>query len=226
MRELGSTPPGAAVTRRVLDTFLQHADPHDPAYVEDLLRAVPEVSDERLGSQIASRELRHEAPAVRRAAVAALSSVWGARANPWFSPLVEDPDDGVRIAALSCLRKHGGLDRDLVRRVGRILTNQVPAGVDAKVAAAAALADTSGPARADAADVLAHVLTPAGSGFLQRMVTAEIREDDGVIVTIAEVLLSLGGPDAQRAVMARAAKSGGELRRQLQALLEGRPQAR
>jgi HEAT repeat protein len=222
MRELASTPAGAAIALRTTETFLEHASPQDPAYLEDLLRALPEAPDERLGSHIASRELRHEAPSVRRAAVAALSSVWGPRANPWFSPLVEDPDDGVRIAALSSLRKHGGLDRELVRRVGRILSNQVPAGAEAKVAAAAALVDTAGPARAAAAETLAQVLAPAAGGFLQRMVTAEIREDDSVIVTMARVLLSIGGPDAARAVQARAAKSGADLRRQLQSLLDGR----
>jgi hypothetical protein len=110
--------------------------------------------------------------------------------------------------------------------VGRLLTHQVPAGAEARVAAAAALGDTAGPARAAAAEVLAQVLAPAGGGLLQRMVTAEVREDEAVVMTMAQVLLSIGGPDAQRAVMARAGKSGGELRKKLQGLLEGRASAR
>ena len=175
-----------------------------------------------MGTQIASRELRHEAPGVRRAAVLALSALWGPRANSWFLPLVEDPDDGVRIAAVASLRKHGGLDREMVRRVGRILTNAVPAGTEAKVAAAAALGDTTGPARAAAVDLLIQILAPAGTGFFQRMVTAEIREDDQVIVTMAQVLLALGGTEGAKAVATRAGKSTGELRRKLVALLEAR----
>src|SRR5262249_37188259 len=163
-------------------------------------------------------------------AVSALSSVWGPRANPWYSPLVEDPDDGVRIAAVSALRKHGGLDREAVRRIGRVLTNALSAGAEAKVAAAAALGDTAGPARAAAAapppSGLLPRAAPRPTGFFTKRVTADVREDDTVVVTMARVLLSIGGPEGAKAVQVRAGKSGGELKRQLQGLVDARPAPR
>jgi serine/threonine-protein kinase len=222
MRDFAGTPAGAALALRALEAFLLQSDPRDPALIEDHLRSIPDVADERLGMQITSRELRHEAPTVRRAAVAALSAVWGPRAKPWFSALLDDPDDGVRIAALAALRRHGGLDPELVRRVGRLLTGAVPAGPEAKTSAAVALAETTGPARTAAAEVLAQALgtSSSNSGFFQRMVTAEDHRDDGVIMTMAKALLAVGGPEGGRLVQARAAKAGGELKRQLLGLLE------
>ena len=230
MRDVG------AVALPTLATFLQQADARDTPLLEDLLRAVTEAAaaarqgippaaaeaSERLGALISTRDIRHTAPAVRRAAVGALAAVWGARANPWLAPLLEDADDGLRIAALGALRKHGGIDRELVRRIERILTGAVAAGTDLRSSAAAALGDTTGPARVQAVEALSLALRPASGGFLTKLVTVDVREDPVAITTMAQVLLALGGPEGARVVEARAAKSSAELKRQLQELLAGR----
>jgi serine/threonine-protein kinase len=227
LREVG---PAAVPT---LTTFLQQAHPQDVAFIEDLLRAVPEPAatpvsqrhggldpaTERLGTLLSTVHIRHEAPAVRRAAAVALASVWGARANAWLAPLMEDADDGLRIAALAALRKHGGVDRELVRRIERILSGGVPAGSDLRVAAAAALADTTGMARGEAVQVLTAALKPVTGSFFSKLVTADAGEDPLVVTTMARVLMAIAGPEGARTVEARAARASGELKKQLGELL-------
>ena len=231
MREVGAT------ALPTLASFLQQADARDVTLIEDLLRSVAEAAvprpgvpsppaaaeaGERLGALISTRDVRHPAPAVRRAATGALAAVWGPRANPWLAPLLEDADDGLRIAVLGALRKNGGVDRELVKRIERILTGAVPAGTDLRSSAAAALADATGPARAQAVESLSLALRPASGGFLSKLVTVDVREDPVAITTMAQVLLALGGAEGARVVEARAAKSSAELKRALQDLLTGR----
>jgi serine/threonine-protein kinase len=235
MRDVG---PAALPT---LAAFLQQADPRNVALLEDLLRAVAETAvgrpsapsaasaaaaaeaSDRLGALISTRDVRHAAPAVRRAAVGALAAAWGPRANAWLAPMLEDTDDGLRIAALGALRKHGGIDREAVRRIERILTGASPAGTDLRSSAAAALADAAGPARAQAVEALSLALRPAAGGFLSKLVTVEQTEDPVAITTMAQVLLALGGAEGARVVEARAARSSADLKRQLHDLLGGRP---
>lgn len=217
----------------ILAAFEQQVDPRDAALLEDLLRAVtaptggegraPPPLIERLGATLTTRHLRHEAPGVRRAAAVALASLWGPRANPWLAPLLEDADDGLRIAAIHALRKHAGVDPEVVRRLGRILSWTSPAGTELRVAAAAALADTTGPARALAVEALSQAIRPADKGFFSRLVTAPWYEDPAVVTTMARTLLALGGADAARLIEARAARTGAELRRQLLDLLAAEP---
>jgi hypothetical protein len=161
---------------------------------------------------------------VRRVAVAALSTAWGPRANPWIGPLVEDRDDGVRLEALAVLRRHGGVDGEVVGRIARVLAGAVPAGSDARAGAALALADATGPARAAAAEVLAQALGTSGSasGFFQRMMAADPHRDDGLVLALARALLAIGGAEGIRIVQARASKASGDLKRQLLGLLDAR----
>jgi serine/threonine-protein kinase len=229
MREVG-----AAAIAPILG-FLRDADARDVTVLEDLLRAVPDVNaatsmrapgvldpaQEQLGTLISTTHVRHEAPPVRRAAAQALAAVWGSRANAWLGPLLEESDDGVRIVALGGLRKNGGVDREVVRRIERILGGAVAAGTELRVAAAAALADAIGLARTAAAEALSQALRPAGGGgFLSKLVTSEARENPEVLATMAQVLLTIGGPEAARVVEARAAKSGPEARQRLMDLLQ------
>jgi hypothetical protein len=211
-----------------LSAFLRQANLHDHALLEDLLRGIPELPPqhaahpavEPLGTLLSTQLLRSDSPAVRRAAAVALSAVWGARANPWLGPLLEDADDGLRIAALGALRRQGGVDREVVRRIDRILSGQVASGSELKIAAAGALVDTSGPARLAALDALVRAVRPAGSsGFFTKLVAVEVAEDPAVMANLCQVLLTLGGPEAVRAVEARAAKASGDLKRRLGELL-------
>jgi serine/threonine protein kinase/HEAT repeat protein len=223
MRELG------AAAKPSLERAIKAVSPRDTALIEDLLRSVIDAPDpgpgrpaspvdEALGAQVSAMAIRHESLPVRRAALTALSAVWGARANPWLVRALEEPDDGVRIAAFGALRRHGGVDLDMVRRIERLLSAKEPPSIDLRVAAVAALGDTVGPARAAAVETLTTTLRPP-SGFLSKLVTTDSKEDPLLPVTMARVLLSIGGPEAVKVVEARAARSAGDLKRQLQDLL-------
>ncbi len=245
MREIGP-----AALRAVADA-LARVDPADAALVEDLLRAIPDITEQRESSapaakstppsgpaptsagaptqtaiqsagEVITRLLRHRAPAVRRAAVAALASLWGAKANPWMAGMLEDVDDGLRIAALAALRRGGGIDREAVRRIERLLSGAVPAGDDLRTSAAAALGDALGTARAAAAEALAAALKPPSQSFFSKLVTVESNESPLSVLTMARVLLAIGAPDAVKVIELKASRSRPEIRRQLEELLATR----
>jgi serine/threonine-protein kinase len=218
---------GAAAALPALISFLQQADARDAALLEDFLRAVPEgrpqdaravdPASETLGTLLSTVHIRHPAAAVRRAAVTALASVWGPRANAWLVPLLEDADDGLRMAALAALRRHGGVDRELVRRLERLLlVNPTATSADLRVSAAAALGDATAAARPAAVEALTQALRPQASGsFLAKLVTVEVRDEPEILATMAQALLHLGAPEAARVIEARAARSTGETRQRL-----------
>jgi eukaryotic-like serine/threonine-protein kinase len=223
MREIG------AAAKPALDRAIKGASPRDAALLEDLLRSVVEAPDpgpgrpaspvdEAIGGQVSAMAIRHESLPVRRAALTALSAVWGARANPWLVRALEEPDDGVRIAAFGALRRRGGVDLEMVRRIERLLSAKEPPSIELRVAAVAALGDTMGPARTAAVEMLTTALRPP-TGFLSKLVTTDSKEDPLLPVTMARVLLAIGGPEAAKVVEARAARSAGDLKRQLQDLL-------
>ncbi|MEO7331863.1 MAG: HEAT repeat domain-containing protein [Minicystis sp.] len=237
MREVGPS-----ALRAVADS-LARVDPNDAALVEDLLRAIPEVTEQRESSapvsgaptsgaptasaiqsagEAITRLLRHTAPAVRRAAVAALATLWGPRANPWMAGMLEDTDDGLRIAALAALRRGGGIDRESVRRIDRLLSGAVPAGDDLRTSAAAALGDALGTARAVAAEALTTALKPASQSFFSKLVTVESNESPLFVLTMARVLLAIGAPDAVKIIEIKASRSRAEIRRPLEELLASR----
>jgi serine/threonine-protein kinase len=235
---------GPSALRAVADS-LSRVDPADAALVEDLLRAIPDVTEQREPSgpslrnttrsgaaptptaiqsagEAISRLLRHAAPAVRRAAVAALATLWGPKANPWMAGMLEDSDDGLRIAALAALRRGGGIDREAVRRIGLLLSGAVPAGEELRTSAAAALGDALGTARAAAAETLSAALKPASNSFFSKLVTVETTESALYVLTLARVLLAIGGPEAAGVIQLKASRSRTEIRRQLEELLSAR----
>lgn len=182
----------------------------------------PSAANIQSAGEVATKLLRHPSAAVRRAAVAALATLWGARANPWMAGMLEDSDDGLRIAALAALRRGGGIDREAVRRIERLLTGQVPAGDELRTSAAAALGDSLGTARAAAAEALALALKPQSQSFFSKLVTVETNESALFVTTMARVLLAIGGPDAAKVIELKASRSRPEIRRQLEELIARR----
>ena len=202
----------------VISGALRREGTHDAAFVEDLLRAIPEGAPGRvvgdLGETVAEL-LRHPTPAVRRAAVTALSSLWGAGAHRRLVKALDDADEGVIMATIGALHRDGGVDVEVVRRIEKILAESSSAGDELRMAAAGALADTVGAARTFAVEVLSRMVAPPVVGFLSKLVSAEAVERPRVVVTMARVLLGLGGAGAMSVVETRAGRSRGELRMEL-----------
>ena len=96
----------------------------------------------------------------------ALASLWGQRSKPLLVAVLDNEDEGVRIAALAALRKVGGVDENVVVRIEKMLNK---GGGDLRAAAAAALADTLPHARAHAVAILRQALLPQAKGMLARI---------------------------------------------------------
>ena len=192
----------------------------DPSLPEDVIRALPELRTVATGTLVA-RFLQHRAPQVRRAAVAALSAPWGAPARQMLLGALDDADEGVRVAALTGLRRVGAVDTEMVRRVERILTGASPGGDNVCAVAAALLADVSLEARSDAVAVLCTAIQPRKSSVVALLTRSGSGAQDSsmVVETIARVLLAIGGEKGRAAVERRASKSGGALKDKLQVLL-------
>ncbi|MBK7579814.1 MAG: HEAT repeat domain-containing protein [Myxococcales bacterium] len=191
--------------------------PHD---AEDLLRALPEKPFEKLGP-IIGEFTRHESPAVRRAATSVLSTAVGPHARDALVTLVNDTDDGVRIAALAGLRQAGAIDQLAVSRIDRILNTTSGASEELRAAAAGALSAATQDARVAAVDVLRRALRPVRMSFMAMLKDATTGSGESVLVltTIARVLISLAGPLGRSDVEARARASRGELKKELLSLL-------
>jgi serine/threonine-protein kinase len=191
------------------------------ALAEDLLRALSPVADAKAGPVVA-RHLQHEEPSVRRAAAAALASIWGPRARHALLSVLDDADDGVRAAALAGLRKIGAVDESVVRHVDRMLSGATAAGEELRTVAAAVLGDAAKEARPLAIATLLRALQPRTRSVLARF-TGGAAEDDArlVLETIARTAVALGGQDARLAVEKRAAATRGELREALLAIAKG-----
>ncbi len=194
----------------------------DAALAEDVLRSLPELSDERLGMLVAQL-LRHKSPSVRRAAATALASPWGTKARSVLFGVLDDGDESVRVAALTGLRKVGAIDIDVVRRAEKFLDGTAPGGDNTCAVAAALLADAIPEARAEAIAVLTTALAPRARGVVARLTGAAPlpREAPMVVETLARSLLAIGGTKGRDAVKKRASKSPVDVQRRLNALLQG-----
>jgi hypothetical protein len=157
---------------------------------------------------------------VRRAAAAALSSRWGPHARTLLVGALDDQDEGVRVAALTGLRRVGEIDAVLVRRVERFLTGDAPAGDDVCAVGAALLADVVPEARADAVNVLCRAIEPRSRSVVA-FLRGEPQADRSLVVeTIGRVLVAIGGDRGRAAVEKRASRSSGPLKDRLSAILK------
>ena len=222
LREVGP------VALSVIVEALRRAAAHEASLLEDLLRAVPESVPVGVGDaagdpgETVAELLRHATPAVRRAAVTALASLWGPRARTRLVKALDDADESVLMATIGALHRGGGIDGEMVRRIERILAEASPASDELRMAAAGALVDTVGPARAQAIQVVSRAVAPPVAGFLSKLMSAETVERPRVVVTLARVLIGLAGEGAARVIETRAARSSAELKRELLALTSSR----
>ena len=75
---------------------------------------------------------------------------------------------------------------------------------------------------AAAAETLSAALKPASTSFFSKLVTVETTESALYVLTLARVLLAIGGPDAASIIQLKASRSRTEIRRQLEELLSSR----
>ncbi len=218
MKRIGS--PAWPVLTAALEYVQPSHDGHvDAALAEDVLRALPEVQDEQIGALVA-RLMRHGGPPVCRAAATALASLWGQRSKPLLVAVLDNEDEGVRIAALAALRKVGGVDDNVVVRIEKMLGK---GSTDLRAAAAAALADTLPHARARAFAIVRQALLPQAKGVLARIRGPGAPTDDALVVlALGRAVLALGTPDAREILQARAVQADEPLRAQLLDLLPRR----
>jgi eukaryotic-like serine/threonine-protein kinase len=205
-------PIGAAAlgpVRTALQDVLANGERTGPL-VEDLLRAIPAVPDEATGTLVATL-LRGAPAATAAAALVAISGLWGERARPLLMGALGTADTDVRIAALTGLRVLKGLDAMVVRHVAPIVAGVVPATEDLRIAAAAALAEVSADARAEAANIL-------GRAFA-RPANPRAAPSAGFLIAVARSLVTLGVPNAAALVRDRAERAPDPIKRQLLALL-------
>ena len=218
LRAIGDT--SVAVVAEQLAQLAAQGPRCAPHHAEDLLRALPEKPSEKLGP-IISEFVRHEAPAVRRAAVAIMAAALGMHARDALVTALNDTDDGVRIAALGGLRHAGLIDQLAVSRIDRILNAPAGSSEELRAAAAGALSAVTVEARVAAVDVLRRALRPVRMSFMAMLKDATGAPGESVLVltTVARVLIGLAGPLGQRDVEARARASRGEVRKELFALI-------
>jgi serine/threonine-protein kinase len=211
MKRIGS--PAWPVLSAALSRVQPDAEGHfDAPLAEDVLRALPEVQDEQIGALVA-RLMKQGGPSVCRAAATSLASLWGQRSKPLLVAVLDNEDEGVRIAALTALRKVGGVDDNVVQRVAKMLGK---GGSDMRAAAAAALADTLPHARPQAVALLKQAVLPQNKGVLARIRgPAALEEDPLVAVALCRAILTIGGPEAREIVIARANLSETSLKQQL-----------
>jgi serine/threonine-protein kinase len=214
-RETG--PAGWSLLSNVLPRMDVQTDA-DVAFIEDLLRAMPERPDHVLGDAVA-KFLSH--PKLRPTALAAIVPLWGERARKPLVDALEFAEEPARIVAVTELRRLRGIDEHVVGIIERFLTMRGSASEELRAAAAAALGDASAPARTRALALLVKGVE-GKRGFV-----AMLRGDDGagesVVVTeaMARALLTLDRAEGLRAVKSRLGKADGLLRARLTALLQG-----
>jgi len=188
----------------------------DIAFVEDLLRAMPDRQDPALGDAVA-KFLAH--PRLRPAALAAIVPLWGERARKPLMDALEFAEEPARIVAVTELRRIRGIDEQAVGIIERFLTMKGSASEELRVASAAALADVTQGMRARAIALLSKGVENK-RGFVA-MLRGNDTSDESVMVTeaMARALLALDRTEGMRAVKARLGKSDGLLRQRLTALL-------
>jgi hypothetical protein len=136
--------------------------------------------------------------------------------------MIQSKDDAVRIAGIAGLRQLNAIDEQIVPRLHAILMRRMPAGQEARAAAAVALANATQTAKPSAVSALSQALQPSRDGVAesQRDPSSASRED---VVTVASArsLLQLGGKSYRTFVAERAERSPEPLRSQLRRLLAG-----
>jgi serine/threonine-protein kinase len=192
----------------------------DIAFVEDLLRSMPDRQDPALGDAVA-KFLAH--PRLRPAALAAIVPLWGERARKPLMDALEFAEEPARIVAVTELRRIRGIDEQAVGVIERFLTMKGSASEELRVASAAALADVVQPMRTRAIALLSKGVENK-RGFVA-MLRGNDTSDESVLVTeaMARALLALDRTEGMRAVKARLGKSDGILRSRLTALLQQAP---
>lgn len=188
--------------------------PFDDKLAEDLLRSLPHVQNERIGS-VLTAYVRGAGPVASRLAIPELVHVWGERARPVLLGALSVADEGVRAAAFAGLGEIGNVDGVAIQRADALLRGGASVGDDLKVAAALAIARAQPEARASAAVVLQRALASRTTGpQLFRS-----KEGPRVFVAIGQAFIMVGGRSAQAEVGAALEKipepARSELRRML-----------
>lgn len=150
---------------------------------EDLLRAVPEVTDEEVG-QIVARYVRSNVNSLAHLATLALPKVWGLRARPLLIAQVHHKNDDVAIAAIKRLRTLGGIDRELLEQLRTLVMGGPGARPAVRLAAAEALESATPDAMPAARQLLAEALAAAQGN------TPDVED---MIVMLANTIVSVGG---------------------------------
>jgi serine/threonine-protein kinase len=213
-RETGAA--GWGLLSTVLPRLEVHSD-SDIAFVEDLLRAMPERQDPALGEAV-SKFLAH--PRLRPTALAAIVPLWGERARKPLMDALEYAEEPARIVAVTELRRIRGIDETTLNVIERLLMLKGSASDELRAACAAALADVVQPMRARAIALLSKGVE-GKRGFVA-MLRGDGGSEESVTVTeaMARALLALDRAEGVRAVKGRLSKSDGILRARLTALLQ------
>ena len=204
----------------LLSTALPRLEVHsdsDIAFIEDLLRAMPERQDSALGDAVA-KFLAH--PRLRPTALAAIVPLWGERARKPLMDALEYAEEPARIVAVTELRRIRGIDEATLNVIERLLTMKGSASDELRAASAAALADVVQPMRARAITLLSKGVE-GKRGFVA-MLRGDGGSEESVVVTeaMARALIALDRVEGVRAVKGRLSKSEGVLRARLTALLQ------
>ena len=213
-RETG--PAGWSLLSAVLPRMEVHNDT-DIAFVEDLLRAMPDRQDPALGDAVA-KFLAH--PRLRSAALAAIVPLWGERARKPLMDALEFAEEPARIVAITELRRMRGIDEHAVNVIERLLTMKGSASDELRAVVAAALADVGPTSRARAIALLTKGVE-GKRGFVA-MLRRDGSSDESVVVTesMARALLALDRTEGLRAVKVRMSKADAQLKARLAALLQ------
>ncbi len=190
-------------------------DSLDVFIVEDLLRALPEGVPEEVGAAVLPFT-KHFAPAVRRAALGALTAVLGRKVRLTVLSFLEDQDEGVRLAALVGVQRIGDLDPAGAAAVEALLTQ---GSDEIRATAAVALQVANAAARPQAVAALTRVVAPKKMSRVFRLGSGDDEPSAMVVEAAARALLAIGGSEGRQVVESRAAKAQGELQRRLSALL-------
>jgi serine/threonine-protein kinase len=141
-----------------------------------------------------------------RAATGALVRVWVDRARPVLLGLLDDKDDGVRIAAIAGMRELGAIDEHVVRKLAPLVRRGAAVGHELRLAAVAAFEVATLDARPIAAQLLMTLVQ-------------DVAPDDATVLAAAKALVAIvPGAEARAVIAARAERSSEALRAHLVAL--------
>ncbi|MDB5219107.1 MAG: serine/threonine protein kinase [Myxococcaceae bacterium] len=130
------------------------------ALAADLLQASPRVRDDEAG-EIAARYVQGSSPGLTSVAAEALVGFWGPRATPLLLGLLNSHDDHVSLAAINGLRELHAIDEYAVTKIAFAARSTESA--DVRIAARAALSETTGAARVVALRALGQLAAETDS---------------------------------------------------------------